>query len=181
MAFLTALAKAIKKDPTTSIRKLANELKVHEKTVRTAIRQDLNPDLNLDCAIWDVLENKTNVTSHLNIGSLKTAIEEEWNKMSEEFILKVCKSFRRCVDTIIEKMVALLSKIAVLCLSSYFVVYFLKLKLILFYNWVSYYYTSIFLILLPHPLVIGLWLIDWFLLKRIFSNVFFYFNFIPLT
>ena len=32
-----------------------------------------------------------------------TAIEEEWNKMSEEFILKVCKSFQRCVDSIIEK------------------------------------------------------------------------------
>ena len=37
---------AIKKDPTTSIRKHANELKVHEKTVRTAIKQDLNPDHN---------------------------------------------------------------------------------------------------------------------------------------
>ena len=50
-----------------------------------------------------MLENKTNSISHPNIGSLKNAIEEEWNKMSEEFILKVCKSFRRHVDTIIEK------------------------------------------------------------------------------
>ncbi len=33
----------------------------------------------------------------------KTAIEEEWNKMSEEFILKACKSFRRPGDRIIEK------------------------------------------------------------------------------
>ena len=41
---------------------------------------------------------KTNVTSNPNIGSLKTAIEEEWNKMSEEFILKLCKSFRRGFD-----------------------------------------------------------------------------------
>ena len=39
----------------------------------------------------------------VNIGSFKTAIEEEWNKMSEEFILKVCKSIWKCVDTIIEK------------------------------------------------------------------------------
>ena len=63
-----------------------------------------SPDHNpLDCAIWDTLENKTNATSHPNIVSLKTAIEEEWNKMSEEFILKECKSFRRRVDTIIEK------------------------------------------------------------------------------
>ena len=43
--------------------------------------------------------------------------------MSENFILKACKSFRRCVDTIIEKMAAILSKFTVLCLS-YFVVYF---------------------------------------------------------
>ena len=78
------------KDPATSIRKYANELKVHEKTVWTAIKQDLKPP---DGAIWDILENKTNAFSHPIIGSLKTAIEEEWNKMSEEFILKICKSF----------------------------------------------------------------------------------------
>ena len=37
--------KAIKKDPATSIRKNANELKVYEKTVKTAIKQDLSSDL----------------------------------------------------------------------------------------------------------------------------------------
>ena len=63
-----------------------------------------SPDLNpLDYAIWGVLENKTNATSHPNIGLPKTAIEKEWNKISEEFILKSYKSFQRCVDTIIEK------------------------------------------------------------------------------
>ena len=50
-----------------------------------------------------VLENKTNETSHLNIVLLKTAIEEELNKMSDELILKAWKSLRRHVDTIIEK------------------------------------------------------------------------------
>ena len=66
----------IKKDPTTSIRKHINELKVHKKSVRTAIKQDLNPDFNpLDYAIWGISENKTNATFHLNIGSLKTDIE----------------------------------------------------------------------------------------------------------
>ena len=50
-----------------------------------------SPDLNpLDCAIWCILENKTNVTSHPNIGLLKTAIEKKWNKMSVGFILKAC-------------------------------------------------------------------------------------------
>ena len=61
-----------------------------------------------------------------NIGSLKTATEKEWNKMPEEFILKAYKSLRRLIDTIIEKKrFAILSKFTVLCLSSYFVVYFL--------------------------------------------------------
>ena len=67
--FLTALVTAIKKDPTASIRKHANELEVHEKTVRTAIKQDLSPDLKpLDYTIWGILENITNSTSHPNIG-----------------------------------------------------------------------------------------------------------------
>ena len=68
--------------------------------MRIAIKQDFSP---LDYAIWGVLENKTNSTSHPNIGSLKTAIGAEWNKMSEEFILKPFKSFRRRVDPILER------------------------------------------------------------------------------
>ena len=36
----------IKKDPTTSIKKHDNEPKVHEKTVRTEIKQDLSADFN---------------------------------------------------------------------------------------------------------------------------------------
>ena len=128
----------IKKDPTMSIRKRINELKVHKKTVRMAIKQDLSPDFNaLYYTRWGISENKTN------------EIEEEWNKMSEEFILKACKSFWRRVDTIIEKK-WWLYWVNVLC-QSYFVVYFFKLKLILFYNRVVYYYSRIFLILLPHP------------------------------
>ena len=70
----------IKKDPTTSVRKHAVELKVHKKTVKTAIKYNLSPNLNpIDHAIWGVLENETNATSHPNIGSLKIVIEEEWN------------------------------------------------------------------------------------------------------
>ena len=91
---------AIKKDPTTLIRKYANKLKVHWETVKTTIKQDLSPDLNsLEYALYDVIESKTNTTSHPNIGSLKTSIEGEWNRMFEVIILKVCKSFQRHVDT----------------------------------------------------------------------------------
>ena len=94
--FLTALTMVIKKDPTTSIRKHANEFKVHEKSGRTAIKP-------LDYTIWGVLENKINASSNANIGSLRNAIEEEWNKMSEEFIFKACKLFQRYADSIIER------------------------------------------------------------------------------
>ena len=48
-------------------------------------------------------------------------------------------------------MVAILSKFTVFCVFSYFVVHFLKSKLILIYiEIVYYYYTRIFLILLLH-------------------------------
>ena len=103
--WLLSLSAAIKKDLTTSIRKHANELKFQEKTVRIAIKLELSPDRNpLDYAILGILEKKnkkTNATSHPDIGSLKTAIEEVWDKMSEEFILKACKYFRMHVDIII--------------------------------------------------------------------------------
>ena len=70
----------------------------------TAIREDLSPDLKpLDYSIWDVIKNITNAPSSPNIGSLKTVIGEEWNKISEEFILKACKSFRRPEHRIINK------------------------------------------------------------------------------
>ena len=49
-------------------------------------------------------------------------------------------------------MGAILSKFTVLGLSSYFVVYFLKSKLILFYNRIVY--TRIFLILLPYSVYV---------------------------
>ena len=69
--FLTVHATVIKKGPTESIRKYGNELKVYEKTVRTAIKHDLRPHHNLlNYAIRGVLENKTNSTSHQNIASL---------------------------------------------------------------------------------------------------------------
>ena len=93
-------------------------------------RPDLNP---FYYAIWGALENKINASSHRNIVSLKNAIEGEQNKISEEFILNACKSFRKHVDTILEEMAALLCKFTLLCLSSYFIVYFFKSKLIFFF------------------------------------------------
>ena len=63
-------------------------------------------------------------------------------RRNEKFILKPCKSFRRRVYRMIEKkMTTILSKFTVLCQYSYFVFYFFKLKLILFYNRVVYLWT----------------------------------------
>ena len=78
--------------------------KKNSKIIGISLWPPSSPNLNpLDYAMWGILENKTNTTSHPNIGLLKTAIEQEWNKMSEKFILKACKSFQRRVDAIIEK------------------------------------------------------------------------------
>ena len=100
----------------TLIRKHANELKAHEKAVWTAIKQDLSPNLNtLDYTIRGVLENKTNETSYPNIGLLKTAIEEEWNKMSEEFFFEDMQIISKvCWYNNWRKMVVILSKFTVL-------------------------------------------------------------------
>ena len=118
-------------DSTTSKRKHANECESSPGNCKDSkIKQDfqLRPNPFLGYTIWDVLENKTNATSHPNIGSFETIIKEKWDEMSEEFILKACKSIRRRVDTIIEKMVAILSKFTVLDLSFFFFafVYFLN-------------------------------------------------------
>ena len=53
-----------------------------------------------------------------------------------------------------KKMVALLNKFTVFCLSN-FVGYFLKFKFILFYDRVVYCFTGIFLILLSYPIYIS--------------------------
>ena len=101
--FLTAPPTMIKKDPTMSRRKHTNELKVYDKTVITAIKEDLSPNLNPWLRYMGGFRKQTNATSYQNIGSLNIFIDEERNKISEEFSLKTCKLFRRCVDTLIEK------------------------------------------------------------------------------
>ena len=48
--------------------------------IRASLWSSSSSELNLlEYTICGVLENKTNATSHPNIGSIKTAIEEEWN------------------------------------------------------------------------------------------------------
>ena len=126
------------------------------------IRVSLWPSSSQDRNPWlcysGRLENKTNATSHPNIDSLKAAIEDEGNKMSEKFILKACKLFRKRVNTITKKWRPYLGKFTVFCLSSYFVAVFclflFLFLLILFYNGILYHYTRIFQILHPHSVSI---------------------------
>ena len=60
------------------------KLKKISKIIGVSLWPPSSPNHNpLDYIKWGVLENKINVASNPNIGSLKTAIEEEWNKMSE--------------------------------------------------------------------------------------------------
>ena len=61
---------------------------------------------------------------------MKNAIEEEWNKILEEFIFKASTSFHRCIDTIPEKMVVLWSKFKVLSLFLFYFI-FIKIKFVL--------------------------------------------------
>ena len=143
-----------------SIRKHANILKVHEKTVGTAIKQDLSQDLNLfDYTMWGILENKTNAMSHANNGSLKNSIEEEgtnvWRIYFEGIVSNACwcNNWKRWWSYWV--MEAILSKFSFLCQSSNFVVHFFKLELILVYNKVVCYYTGIFSNLLPHPVILA--------------------------
>ena len=73
--------------------------------------------------------------------SLKTAIGEEWNKMSEEFILKICKLFRRRVDMIFEKKKWRPYWVNLLfCINLFILFIFKKFELILFYNRIVYHY-----------------------------------------
>ena len=71
--------------------------------------------------------------------------------MSEEFILKMCWYNNLKNGSHIEKIYSLVY-IFLFC------VYFFKLELILFYNTGVYYYTRIFLILLPHPIYIYIYI-----------------------
>ena len=54
--------------------------------------------------LWPPSSTDLNLLDYpLNIGSVKTAFKEEWNKMCEYFLLEASKMFRRPVVAMIEK------------------------------------------------------------------------------
>lgn len=61
-----------------------------------------SPDLNpLDFSIWAFVENLSNKRSHGSVASLEASIKLAWTKMSEEYISRVCQSFRRRLEAVI--------------------------------------------------------------------------------
>jgi len=61
-----------------------------------------SPDLNpLDFAVWGVMDARARATSHANVNSLKASIEEAWDEMSPDFIIKSCRSFRPRLEAVI--------------------------------------------------------------------------------
>ena len=143
--FLTDLHTAIKKDPTTSIRKHIIELKVYDKTVWTAIKQDLNPDFNPARLRFMGCFRKTK-QMQLPI-QIFLCLRLLLRKNGIKCLKNLCWSrHANCFEGVLiqylkKKMAATLSKFTVLYLSFYFV-YLFKLKSILFYNRVVYFYTT---------------------------------------
>lgn len=63
-----------------------------------------SPDLSpLDFSIWSVLDADACKKSHPNLAALKASIVQSWTRMSEDYVHKVCGSFRKRVETVIAK------------------------------------------------------------------------------
>ena len=61
-----------------------------------------SPDCNpLDYGVWDHVQDEACPLSHPNEASLISAVEEAWNNMSSEFIIKCCASFPQRLKEVI--------------------------------------------------------------------------------
>ena len=99
-------------------------------------------------------QTKCNFPSQILV-NLRLLLRRNGIKCLKNLIWRHANHFKGMWIQLLKKMVVILSKFTVLCLSSYFDVYFFKLKLILFYYRVICYYTRIFLILFLHPVQEG--------------------------
>ena len=61
-----------------------------------------SPDLNpLDYSIWWQIESKACKVRHSNIAALKSSVNQEWDQMNADYIIKVCQAFRRRLTAVI--------------------------------------------------------------------------------
>jgi hypothetical protein len=61
---------------------------------------DLNP---LDFSVWSVLQEKVLAMTHTSLVALRQSITREWNRMSPAYVLRTCRSFRRCLQSVVAK------------------------------------------------------------------------------
>ena len=62
-----------------------------------------SPDLSpLDYSIWAVVEKRACATPHQKVEDLKGAVEREWAAMSDEFVVKTCRSFRPRLEAMLK-------------------------------------------------------------------------------
>ncbi|XP_059094623.1 uncharacterized protein LOC131889516 [Tigriopus californicus] len=65
------------------------------------------PPSSLDCApldygIWGYVESKACATPHSSVDAMKAAVEREWAAMDEEYVSRVCRSFRPRLEAMVE-------------------------------------------------------------------------------
>ena len=60
---------------------------------------DLNP---LDFVFWNYVQDLACLRSHSNLESLKAAIIDAWNSMSQDFIKRSCDAFPRRLQEVID-------------------------------------------------------------------------------
>ncbi|QQP34859.1 Putative transposable element [Caligus rogercresseyi] len=61
-----------------------------------------SPDLNpLDYSIWSQVEKKTCQVRQPNIEALKNSVNQQWRIMRKDYIVNVCKGFRRRLEAAI--------------------------------------------------------------------------------
>lgn len=70
-----------------------------DKDVWPPFSPDLNP---LDYGIWGVMEREACATHHNSLETLKASITEAWDNLSDEFVVKTCRSFRRRLEMVVE-------------------------------------------------------------------------------
>jgi len=63
-----------------------------------------SPDLSpLDYAVWGIVERRACATPHRNVADLKIAVEQEWANMSDDFLVKTCRSFRPRLEAMLDR------------------------------------------------------------------------------
>jgi hypothetical protein len=63
-----------------------------------------SPDLNLlDFSVWSVLQEKVQAMPHTSLAALRRSITRQWNRMSQAYVSRTCRSFRRRLEAVVAK------------------------------------------------------------------------------